>query len=257
MSQGNSDMIPDDKLSSCSHVVSPLFGRVPLDFLVQGDFHQCPYLPGRVAREEMFRALEFPPELYHDFMDHGFRRSGYYFYRPVCPRCKECRPIRVVVPGHRLTKSLRRIINKNRDVALKIGKPRVTAEKHSLYCRYLEAQHNGYQSSAIEDLRRFLYNSAVHTLEFEYRLLDRLIAVGIVDVCSRSLSTVYAYYEPEFSHRSLGTFSALEEIRFCREHGVPYYYLGYYVAGCKSMSYKNRFEPNEILDLSTLWWTKG
>ncbi len=35
---------------------------------------------------------DLPPELYHDFMDIGFRRSGKYFYRPVCAECNECRP---------------------------------------------------------------------------------------------------------------------------------------------------------------------
>ena len=65
------------------------------------------------------------------------------------------------------------------------------------------------------------------TLEFEYRLADRLVAVSIADVCSRSLSSVYAYYDPEFSERGLGTFSALWEILSCRRKGIPYYYIGF------------------------------
>jgi arginine-tRNA-protein transferase len=75
-------------------VSSPFYGLVPLDFLVRGEDHPCPYLPENTAREEVFRAVDFPPELYHDFMNYGFRRSGMYFYRPACEACGECQSIR-------------------------------------------------------------------------------------------------------------------------------------------------------------------
>ena len=240
-----------------AYIDSPEYGKIVLDFLVKGDLHDCPYIPLREAREEAFRVAEFPPELYHDFMDHGFRRSGHYFYRPACPRCRECRPLRVVVSGYNPTKSHRRVINKNNDIEVRVGAPRISEEKKRLYARYLLAQHNVRKSDVVEELRRFLYASPVHTLEFEYRLCDRIIAVGIVDVCARSLSTVYAYYDPEFRARSLGTFSALCEIAFCRDNDIPYYYVGYYVAECRSMNYKARFKPHEVLDPSFQWNRKA
>jgi arginine-tRNA-protein transferase len=241
-----------DRLRSSS-IVSPSYGVVPLDFLVRGDLHDCPYLAGRMACEEAFRAGYFPPELYHDFMDHGFRRSGHFFYRPVCPDCRECRSIRVVVSEYRLKKSHRRVLNKNRDIEIRVGLPRFSKEKHGIYSRYLAAQHDSRQSDSAGDMKRFLYGSPVATLEFEYRLRGRIVAVGIVDLCSRSLSTVYAYYDPEFASRSLGTFSAIREILFCRKHNIPHYYLGYYIRDCPSMNYKIRFQPCEILDTSCEW----
>jgi arginyl-tRNA--protein-N-Asp/Glu arginylyltransferase len=236
-----------------SRVVSPLYGNIPLDFVIQGDMHACPYLPLRKAREEIFTATDFLPELYHDFMDHGFRRSGHYFYRPVCPHCQECRPLRVVVAGYKSSKSHRRIVNKNRDIDIHVDVPRISREKQRLYSRYLAVRHDGYQSDTLEDLRSFLYSSPVHTLEFVYRLRGKIVAVGIVDMCSRSLSTVYAYYDPDEPNRCLGTFSALQEIGFCRANAIPYYYMGYYVAGCPSMKYKARFKPHEILDPLWRW----
>ena len=78
-----------------SGIQSPVCGAIPLDLLFVGDAHPCPYLPGRQAMEEVFLAFEFPPELYHDFMDCGFRRSGDLFHRPICENCRECRAIRV------------------------------------------------------------------------------------------------------------------------------------------------------------------
>ncbi|MBM3301188.1 MAG: hypothetical protein FJY85_14690, partial [Deltaproteobacteria bacterium] len=199
------DPVADIDTLRTSCVISPLYGVVRLDFLVRSDPHDCPYLPGGTACEEAFMATDFPPELYHDFMNHGFRRSGHIFYRPVCKECKECRSIRVLVSQYRLKKSHRRVLNKNQDIEIRVAAPRFSKEKHRIYSSYLAAQHDGRQSDSARSLKRFLYGSPVASLEFEYRLRGRIVAVGIVDVCSRSLSTVYAFYNPEFASRSLGT----------------------------------------------------
>jgi arginine-tRNA-protein transferase len=234
-------------------IPSDLFGTISLDFLMTGEPHDCPYLPGREAVEEAFAAEEFPPELYHDFMDHGFRRSGNIFYRPVCPDCAECRPLRVRSSEFRPSKSLRRVLRQNEDATVSTGIPSLTDEKLGIYADYLSAQHGPAKEMSEDDLTRFLYRSPLLTLEFEYRVRGRLMAVGIVDACSRSLSSVYTYFDPEFSRRSPGTFSALKEILFCRDQGVPYYYLGFFVEGCPSMNYKKRFRPCEILTREGRW----
>jgi Arginine-tRNA-protein transferase, C terminus len=38
---------------------------------------------------------------------------------------------------------------------------------------------------------------------------------------------VYSFYEPEFGHRSLGTFMILDHIARARRMGLAYVYLGY------------------------------
>jgi len=225
----------------------------PMDFLAVGEAHPCPYLPGRQAREEFFAIEHLLPELYHDFMDQGFRRSGILFYRPICSHCRECRPIRVAAREFRPSKSQRRVLQKNADLDLRIGRPRYSRKKYEIYCDYLLIQHNRSECDSPADMRESLYRSAVETLEFEYRLRGRLIAASIADVCSRSLSSVYAYFDPEYSDRSLGTFSAIREIMFCQEHHIPYYYLGFLVADCPSMNYKARFKPHQLLDASLRW----
>jgi leucyl-tRNA---protein transferase len=238
-------------------VHSPFYGAVPLDFLVQGEDHPCPYLPGYIATEEVFKASEFPPDLYHDFMNYRFRRSGTYFYRPVCKTCSECRPIRIRAAEYHESKSHRRILRKNQALDVRIGSPRFTKEKHRIYSHYLASQHGQRQDDSADGLRSFLYTSPVRTLEFEYRLGKQLLAVGVVDICSRSLSSVYAFFDPDFSSRSLGTFSAVREILFCREHHIPHYYLGFFVKNCPSMSYKARFKPHEILEETFRWVCNG
>ncbi|MCA1961369.1 MAG: arginyl-tRNA--protein transferase [Desulfomonile sp.] len=79
------------------------------------------------------------------------------------------------------------------------------------------------------------------------------MAVSIADIGESYLSSVYVFFDPAFSSRSLGTFSAIHEMRVCAERSIPYYYLGYYVAGSKSMRYKARFTPHEILSPDGGW----
>jgi arginine-tRNA-protein transferase len=234
-------------------VKSPMFGTIPLDFLIIGDTHPCPYLADKPATEQVFVAFEFSPELYHDFMDHGFRRSGNLFYRPICKECRECRAIRIAIKDFLPSKSQRRIVRKNQDLTVTVRPPQFTEEKFRIFCDYLKFQHNADQDDSPESFRDHLYMSPIMTLEFEYRVGKRIVAVSIADICSRSLSSVYAYYDPEFSERSLGTFSAIWEILFCRARGIPYYYIGFYIQGCPSMRYKARFRPFEILSPEYIW----
>jgi arginine-tRNA-protein transferase len=39
----------------------------------------------------------------------------------------------------------------------------------------------------------------------------------------------------------------LKEIETAAALGIPWLYLGYWIAACPSMTYKNRFAPHEIL----------
>jgi arginine-tRNA-protein transferase len=43
------------------------------------------------------------------------------------------------------------------------------------------------------------------------------------------------------------------EIELARRMGVPHYYLGYWISGCSTMSYKTSFRPCELLDGDGVW----
>merc|ERR1712127_675988 len=88
----------------------------------------------------------------------------------------------------------------------------------------------------------------------QYWLEGKLICVGVVDWLSHSLSSVYLYYDPDFSDYNLGVYSALQEIKFCLENKIQYYYLGFYVPGCSKMEYKAAYKPSELLCPETLTW---
>jgi len=209
----------------------------------------CPYLPGHEARERAFLAESLHPDTYHELMDRGFRRSGTMFYAADCDSCRRCVPIRVPVATFTPSRSQRRAWRKNADVHVSFGDPEFTMPTFELYRRYLRSQHDrdDADDESPSTFHASLYARVVDTLEVTYSLGDRVVGKSLLDVCSRSVSAVYHFFDPEFGKRSLGVFSVLAEIEWTKSIGVPHYYLGYWIEGSKAMSYKANYRPHELL----------
>jgi leucyl-tRNA---protein transferase len=208
---------------------------------------RCSYLPGRSARYVAFRVDAPFPGLYHAVMDLNFRRSGLSFYRPECPGCRECRALRVPVAEFKASRAQRRCWARNADLAVTVGRPEPTDEKHALYEAYLRRRHDGQMDGSPEEFRGFLYESGVETIEICYRDRGRLVSVAIADIEPEAISAVYCYFDPAVGDRSLGVYNVLWLIEACRQQGHPCLYLGYWVAGSRKMSYKARYRPHQIL----------
>jgi leucyl-tRNA---protein transferase len=211
--------------------------------------HACSYLPFREASQDSWLSWRLAPDAYKALMDRGLRRSGYLIYDNVCAHCKLCVPMRVPTDRFKPSKSQRRVLRRNAGIQSVVQEPRLTIEKHELYCRYLDSQHQGSaQSSELESMREFLYSSCVATVEVEYRTDDgRLVGVSICDVGRNYMSSVYHFFDPAESRRSIGVYSILNEINLCRDKGIPHYYLGYWIKGCATMDYKAQYRPHELL----------
>ncbi|MCG8405224.1 MAG: arginyltransferase [Phycisphaerales bacterium] len=223
--------------------------------LFRGDPHPCPYLPGHTADNELTLVPRIDGAVYERLMDLGFRRSGDMLYRPACEGCSECVPLRVPVTRFKPSRSQRRVRRRNQDVVVETGSPISSDEKWRIYKAYLSHQHDGTMSDRREDFEQFLYNSPTKTEEMVYRIGRRIVGVGIVDVCPTCLSSVYFYFDPTQARRSLGVFSTLMEIQVCHERNIPYWYAGFYIRACGSMSYKADFRPYELLGPDGVWRT--
>ncbi|MCC6807604.1 MAG: arginyltransferase [Deltaproteobacteria bacterium] len=215
--------------------------------------YPCSYLPDRLARQQQFfwpkQAGHMPGAFYQQMMDRHFRRSGRLFYRPRCIGCQACVPIRLDVRTFAASRSQERSAKKNTDVVVRWQKPVLDAERVALYGRYTQARHDRDEledpASALEE---FLYDSPTDTLEGSYWVGDRLIGCGICDLTPVALSTVYFYFDPAESKRSLGVYSALQEIAYARGAGLTHYYLGYYISDCRKMEYKAGLGDHELLE---------
>jgi arginine-tRNA-protein transferase len=224
--------------------------NVPLAVLPE---HSCPYLPRQTAQSRAFLAGVLSPQVYHRFMNAGFRRSGAVIYQPVCPSCRACIPVRVPVQQFAPSKSQRRCRRRNADLSISVAEPVPSEEKFDLYQRYLRERHHDEEGD-VESFLRFLYVSPVRTLEFTYRDAEgKLLAVGICDVSPQSLSSVYFYFNPDEARRGLGTFGVLEEIAYARRLAIPHYYLGFWIGQCRAMRYKLDFAPHELMQPDGSW----
>lgn len=187
-------------------------------------------------------------EAYERLSRAGFRRSYEVAYRPACPGCNACVPVRIVVPEFEATRSQRRVLRDNAGLTADDMEAIATVEQYRLFSRYQRTRHGGGEMSAmnLEDYRAMIEHSPVTSRTVEFR--DRhgaLAAVMLMDRLRDALSAVYSFFDP--GGRSLGTFMVLWMIRRARELGLPFVYLGYWIEGLEKMEYKARFRPLEAL----------
>ncbi|KAL2219514.1 Arginyl-tRNA-protein transferase [Thermoascus aurantiacus ATCC 26904] len=87
-----------------------------------------------------------------------------------------------------------------------------------------------------------------------YRLDGKLIAVAVLDLLPHGVSSVYVYYDPDYSAFEFGKLSALREIAFALEEAYQYYYMGFYIHSCPKMRYKAAYRPQYVLDPESMTW---
>jgi len=218
----------------------------------------CPYLPGRLERK-LFTHLthDKPPALIDHLLKGGFRRSQNVAYMPYCEGCQSCISVRVPVDEFKFSRSFRRVMDANRDLAVRRIPPRPTAEQYALFRSYIDARHSdgGMADMTVLDYAMMVEDTIVDTFLSEYRvrpesgesLSGPLAAVALCDRLSDGISMVYSFYDTSVPRRSLGTYMILEHIEYTRQLGLPYLYLGYWIEGSRKMSYKTRFQPQERL----------
>jgi leucyl-tRNA---protein transferase len=218
--------------------------------LFQGPAHACSYLPGRLAQSlYVDTGLILDPVTYSRLAEQGFRRSGDLVYRPDCPGCSACVPVRIPVACFSPNRSQLRNLRDNGEM-IAIPKPAVYTDEHyQLFQRYLAARHEdgGMADSSPEDYLGFLASDWAETWFVEFREQERLLAVAVVDRLDTGLSAVYTFFDPAQHERGLGTLAVLWQISEAKRLGLDWVYLGFWIGDCRKMSYKDRFRPLEAL----------
>ena len=141
-------------------------------------------------------------------------------------------------------------------------------ESYELYKKYQMTVHNDKEDECEEkQFKRFLCDSPLipkdapsrdwpceyGSYHQHYRLDGKLIAVGVVDILLKCLSSVYTYYDTDYNFLALGVYTALRELELTRKMylGDPehflYYCMGYYVHECPKMRYKGQYFPSFLL----------
>ncbi|KAL5710331.1 arginyltransferase [Ranunculus cassubicifolius] len=158
---------------------------------------------------------------------------------------------------------------KRRKLEIRLRRSTFDPEEYALYKRYQIKVHNDKEDHVQESsYRRFLVDTPIiyvppsgdntvppcgfGSFHQQYIIDGKLVAVGVVDILPRCLSSKYLFWDPDLAFLSLGKYSALQEISWVKENEVhcpslQHYYLGYYIHSCKKMRYKAAYQPSELL----------
>lgn len=207
----------------------------------------CPYLPGRIERQ-LYAELDGPAprEIFRRLSLAGFRRSHHIVYRPACPGCSACVPVRVDVENFDWTQSWRRIWRRSADLVAGNMALHITDEQYRLFRRYIRSRHDEGDMSLMDrrDYSSMVLSSPVDTGLVEFRNgAGELLAVCLTDRLPDGLSAVYSFFDPNQGRRSLGSFMVLWLIEEARRLELPHVYLGFWVDNSPKMLYKTRFQP--------------
>lgn len=211
--------------------------------------YTCSYLPGKLACSEVVTP-DYPIDAntYEKLIQAGFRRSGYYTYRPNCVHCQACLSVRIDVKAFKPKRIQRRVWKQHRLIAT-LHELHYKSQHYALYQQYQAQRHagGGMDNDCLEQYQNFLLQSHVNSILIEFHEGETLRMISIVDVLPDGLSSVYTFYDASVVHASFGTYSILWQVEQCKIHNLAYLYLGYWIKENRKMRYKANFHPLEVL----------
>lgn len=214
--------------------------------------YPCSYLPDRMARSQVAAPTHLiDDERYSALVLQGFRRSGLFVYRPHCDTCQACQPIRVDTAAHLPSRTQRKVWRRHAGLQARELPLGWHDEHFALYERYQASRHpeGGAEGSSVaaEQYMQFLLASRVTSrlVEFREPACQTLRMVCVVDYLVDGLSAVYTFFDPD-APGSLGVYGVLWQLDRCRALGLPWLYLGYWIADSAKMSYKTRYRPYQL-----------
>jgi leucyl-tRNA---protein transferase len=215
--------------------------------------YPCSYLPDTHARSQVAVVeLAQSAATYNELVRKGFRRSGGFIYRPHCDDCHACMPVRIRVADFTASRSQRRAAQSLVNLTIAALPLTLQTEHLALYQRYQQSRHDEDEQALSaaqtqETYSHFLLRSNVHSILIELRQRSgELLAVSVVDGLEDGLSAVYTFFEPN-AKGSLGTACVMWMVEHARSLGLPYVYLGYWIAQSPKMVYKSNYQPLEVL----------
>ncbi|MBC7756639.1 MAG: arginyltransferase [Bdellovibrio sp.] len=224
--------------------------------------YACGYLPNQLAQSLIATPHHLvDANLYSGLIQQGFRRSGKFAYRPHCENCNACIAVRVVLPDFLPNRSQKRAFKQHADLTARVMPLGYHDSHFGLYTTYQAARHpdehvkkqaeahrTAHIQNEADEYRHFLCQSNVESLMVEFSDANNQVKiVSVIDIVNDGVSAVYTFYDTTQTKASYGTYSIMWLIEWTNMLGLPYFYLGYWIAESQKMAYKQAFKPQEKL----------
>jgi leucyl-tRNA---protein transferase len=119
----------------------------------------------------------------------------------------------------------------------------VTAEMNELYEKYKQNIQFETSDTISDFLSDHVANAASETFLFDTEIITirhagALIAAGVIDSGTHSMSGIMNIYDPAYKKYSLGKLLVMTKITLAQQRGMTYFYPGYIVPGVRHFDYK-------------------
>lgn len=218
---------------------------------VQSGIKEC-IIDERIPLEPMDASL------FDSHMLEGWRLLGHSLIRHNFSLCrgKICStiPLRIRLSDFEPSKSQRKLLRKNEDLAVTLGPIRIDNSVENLFF-----QHNQrFKEQKPHSIYSFLHNNAaaepVNGLEFRIFDGSRHVGSSFIHLGGHAVSATYCVFDPALGHRSLGLYSMLLELLYVKEKGFTFYYHGYVNDVPSQFDYKMNFSGLEEMSWESSAW---
>ncbi|GJR70932.1 acyl-CoA N-acyltransferase [Tanacetum coccineum] len=158
---------------------------------------------------------------------------------------------------------------KKQNLEIRLKRSSFDPEEYALYRRYLIKVHNHKPDHVTESSYKRLYVDSpliyvpssgditvppcgFGSFHQQYLIDGKLVAVVVIDILPKCLSSKYLFWDPDFAFLSLGKYCILQGINWVKETqsycpSLQYNTLGIYIHSSNKMRYKAEYSPSELL----------
>jgi leucyl-tRNA---protein transferase len=187
----------------------------------------------------------------------GFRHFGTRFFRYDAAEYNDkpvkVLPLRIDLAQYRPSKSQKRIIRRNRDLKVVFRDAFIDEEKIQLFEIHKKKFKTNIPDSIFDFVSAFPSKIPCHTVECCLYHVNKLVAVGFMDIGATATSAVYSFYDMAYNKRSLGIYMILSEITYSMESGIRHFYHGYAYEEDSFYDYKKNFTGLKYYDWTGEW----
>ena len=210
----------------------------------------------------MLVQTHFPRKLTHtrydQYLASGWFRGSVMLYKMdllcIDARVYSVVNIRLDLRKHTLSKSQRKIKRKvEKRFTVAIGPAKISQSRQRLYTAH-KVRFKGFIHDTLDEYLHAGFHSTVFdTQEVCVYDGDRLIAVSFFDLGDRSMASLLALYDEEYSEYSLGMYTMLKEVEFGQHTGRKWYYPGYVLDLPSAFDYKLKLGEMEYYTPNKRW----